>query len=94
MYVCPVFWWEDIGVALYLMMSPITMTTISNLDYLIYRICYRLCYTRLKLLLVAVTVSIIEQDYSQVLLNPGSDIIIEDDTKGFFICQSEDEVKR
>ena len=58
----------------------------------------RVCYQRLKLLLVAVTAPVAapvaDQEHSQVLLNPGSDVIICEDTKGFFICQSEEEVKR
>ncbi len=54
----------------------------------------RLCFTRLKLLLVAITVKVEDQDYNHVALNPGTDAVIDEDSKGFFICESEDEVKR
>ena len=43
---------------------------------------------------MAVTVKVEDQDYNHVVINPGTDAIIDDDTKGFFICESEDEVKR
>ena len=40
------------------------------------------------------TVKVEDQDYNHVVINPGAEAIIDDDTKGFFICESEDEVKR
>ena len=43
---------------------------------------------------MAITVKKEDLDYQYVALNPGHDAVIEEDTTGFFICQSEDEVKR
>lgn len=55
------------------------------------------CFSRLKLLLIAVSSSAGEQ-VGRVILNPsmrrGPPVIIDSDTKGFFMCQSDDEAKR
>ncbi|KAK2146163.1 hypothetical protein LSH36_628g03007 [Paralvinella palmiformis] len=52
----------------------------------------QICYTKLNILLLAVAIPHNQQ--TTVLLNPGSDVIIEKYVKGFFVCQSEDEAKR
>ena len=55
---------------------------------------FRVCFVKLKLLLVAVALRKEDEDRNEVLLNPGSKVKIDEDTIGFFICQSEDEAKR
>ena len=55
---------------------------------------FRLCFTKLKLLLVAVVQPKESQEMNEVILNPGSKVVIDDETKGFFVCEAEDEVKR
>ena len=54
------------------------------------------CFTKLNLLLVAVTYEDTESENERVriLLNPGTEFNLDDSTSGFFICESEEEVKR
>ena len=57
----------------------------------------RFCFVRLKLLLFAVMHQRAPPSSklaSRIVLNPGSDVIVDSTTKGFFIGQSEDEAKR
>jgi potassium large conductance calcium-activated channel subfamily M alpha protein 1 len=54
---------------------------------------YRLCFTKLKLLLLAIEIKGEDGRDSKISINPrGSKI--QASTQGFFIAQSADEVKR
>ncbi|CAD5125529.1 DgyrCDS13736 [Dimorphilus gyrociliatus] len=53
-----------------------------------------ICFCKLKLLLIAISVYSEDGEDYQVVLNAGIDYIIDRDTKAFFICESEEEVKR
>ena len=54
----------------------------------------RMCFLKLKLLLVAIEARSEDGSESCIAINPGSNIKIENNTQGFFIAQSADEVKR
>lgn len=54
----------------------------------------KICYRQLKLLLVAATREHGPYNEVTVVLNPGKDFVITPRTKGFFICQTEEEAKR
>ncbi len=57
--------------------------------------CCRMCFLRLKLLLIAIEARGAEETAeSCIAINPGPNIKIEPNTQGFFIAQSADEVKR
>ena len=53
-----------------------------------------MCFTKLKLLLIAIEARSEDGSESCIAINPGSSIKIEQNTQGFFIAQSADEVKR
>ena len=53
-----------------------------------------MCFLKLKLLLVAIEARSEDGTESCIAINPGSNIKIENNTQGFFIAQSADEVKR
>ncbi|BFZ03423.1 hypothetical protein BsWGS_06464 [Bradybaena similaris] len=53
-----------------------------------------LCFTKLKLLLLAIEVRQEESRESTLAINPGSKVKIENATQGFFIAESAEEVKR
>lgn len=53
----------------------------------------RLCFTKLKLLLLAIEVKGIEGQDTKISINPRG-AKIQANTQGFFIAQSADEVKR
>lgn len=54
---------------------------------------FRLCFTKLKLLLLAIEVRGIEGADTKISINPRGAKIVAN-TQGFFIAQSADEVKR
>ncbi len=54
----------------------------------------RMCFLRLKLLLIAIEARGDDSQESCIAINPGPNIKIEPNTQGFFIAQSADEVKR
>lgn len=54
----------------------------------------RLCFTKLKLLLLAIEVRQEETRESTLAINPGPKVKIENATQGFFIAESAEEVKR
>lgn len=54
---------------------------------------FRLCFTKLKLLLLAIEVKGIEGADTKISINPKGAKIVAN-TQGFFIAQSADEVKR
>lgn len=54
----------------------------------------RLCFSKLKLLLLAIEVRQEDGRESTLAINPGSKIKIENATQGFFIAESAEEVKR
>lgn len=54
---------------------------------------FRLCFTKLKLLLLAIEIKGEEGADSKISINPRS-AKIHANTQGFFIAQSADEVKR
>lgn len=59
--------------------------------------CYshnRQCFTKLKLLLIAIEARSEDGTESCIAINPGPNIKIESNTQGFFFAQSADEVKR
>jgi potassium large conductance calcium-activated channel subfamily M alpha protein 1 len=53
-----------------------------------------ICYTKLKLLLLAVELSNENGIGSHLTINPGSAVKIESGTRGFFIAGSSDETKK
>lgn len=54
-----------------------------------------ICFTKLKLLLMAIEVSDSNEDGSaNIVINPKGDHRIKSNTQGFFMAQSADEVKR
>lgn len=55
---------------------------------------FRLLFTRLGLLLLAIELKDDEKKECNVAINPGPNTIIQPQTQGFFIAQSADEVKR
>jgi len=54
----------------------------------------RLCFSKLKLLLIAVEGRGDNGADSSVAINPGPTFIIESNTQGFFFAESADDVKR
>lgn len=54
----------------------------------------RLCFVKLKLLLIAIEARSGQQKDSCIAINPGANVKIEHNTQGFFIAQSAEEVKR
>lgn len=54
----------------------------------------RMCFLKLKLLLVAIEARSEDGTESCIAINPGPNIKIDPNTQGFFIAQSADEVKR
>ena len=54
----------------------------------------RLCFTKLKLLLLAIEVRQEDTRESTLAINPGPKVKIENATQGFFIAESAEEVKR
>lgn len=54
----------------------------------------RLCFMRLKLLLIAIETKREDGSDASIAINPGSFVKVEATTHGFFIAQSADEVKR
>ena len=55
---------------------------------------FRLCFSKLKLLLIAIESKSDLASDSSIAINPGPHIKIDPSTQGFFIAQSADEVKR
>lgn len=55
---------------------------------------FRLCFVKLKLLLLAIEITQEEGADSKISINPKSGTKLTPDTQGFFIAQSADEVKR
>lgn len=55
---------------------------------------HRLCFMRLKLLLIAIETKRESGSDASIAINPGSFVKVEQMTQGFFIAQSADEVKR
>lgn len=55
---------------------------------------FRLCFSKLELLLLAIEVRTEDGRESTLAINPGSKIKIENATQGFFIAESAEEVKR
>ena len=55
---------------------------------------FRLCFTKLKLLLLAIEVRQEDTRESTLAINPGPKVKIENATQGFFIAESAEEVKR
>lgn len=55
---------------------------------------YRLCFVKLKLLLLAIEVHSDDSSESKIAINPKKKVKITLNTQGFFIAQSADEVKR
>jgi len=54
----------------------------------------RLCFIKLKLLLIALEVRSEENGACTIAINPGPEIKIDGNTQGFFIAESADDVKR
>ncbi|ESO01702.1 hypothetical protein HELRODRAFT_174673 [Helobdella robusta] len=54
----------------------------------------RLCFLKLKLLLIAIEAKQEGADESYILINPRYDVKLESNIRGFFIAESADEVKR
>jgi hypothetical protein len=54
----------------------------------------RLCFTKLKLLLIAVEGRGDDGAGSSLAINPGPSVVIDSSTQGFFIAESADDVKR
>ena len=63
-------------------------------DELVVLIFYRICYIKLKLLLLAIGVKSDDGQETSIAINPGTHIIIKQNTQGFFVAQSADEAKR
>lgn len=55
---------------------------------------FRICFTKLKLLLLAVESSNESGIGSHLSINPGSNVKVEAGTRGFFIAGSFEEIKR
>ena len=55
---------------------------------------FRMCFIKLKLLLIAIEARSEDGSESCIAINPGPNIKIDTRTQGFFIAQSADEVKR
>ncbi|GIX69190.1 hypothetical protein CEXT_360271 [Caerostris extrusa] len=53
-----------------------------------------LCFVKLKLLLLAIEILHDDGSDSKISINPKSQVKLTQDTQGFFIAQSADEVKR
>lgn len=67
---------------------------IDSIFYHIFSIPIRLCFTKLKLLLLAIEIKATEEGAdSKISINPRG-AKIQANTQGFFIAQSADEVKR
>jgi Holliday junction resolvase-like predicted endonuclease len=64
---------------------------LTNYEYFTY---FRLCFSKLELLLLAIEVRQEDGRESTLAINPGSKIKIENATQGFFIAESAEEVKR
>ena len=65
--------------------------------HLIYTFCSfkkRICYTKLKLLLLAIESCNENGVGSHLSINPGSSVKVEAGTRGFFIAGSVEEIKR
>lgn len=62
-------------------------------SYLTIFFSHRLCFTKLKLLLLAIEIKGNESSDSKISINPRGAKIVAN-TQGFFIAQSADEVKR
>lgn len=56
--------------------------------------CFRLCFAKLKLLLLAIEVRSDEGKESTLAINPGPKVKLQTATQGFFIAESTEEVKR
>lgn len=54
----------------------------------------RLCFSRLKLLLIAIEARRSDSAESCIAINPGPELKIEAHIQGFFIAESADDVKR
>lgn len=55
---------------------------------------FSICYTKLKLLLLAIESSNENGIGSHLSINPGSSVKVEAGTRGFFIAGSVEEIKR
>lgn len=55
---------------------------------------FRLLFTRLGLLLLAIELKDEEKKECNIAINPGAHTVIQPQTQGFFIAQSSEEVKR
>ena len=55
---------------------------------------HRLCFTKLKLLLIAIEARGENGGGSSLAINPGPNVKIDSTTQGFFIAESADDVKR
>jgi hypothetical protein len=55
---------------------------------------FRICFTKLKLLLLAVEISNEDGSGSHLTINPGTQVHIEFGTRGFFVAGSSEETKR
>lgn len=68
----------------------------SIIDYVCWKTycIFRLCFTKLKLLLIAIEVKLEDGMTGTIAINPGPDAKVEAGTQGFFIAQSDEEAKR
>jgi len=57
-------------------------------------VCVRLCFARLKLLLIAVEARKSDTNDSCLAINPGPELKLEPHIQGFFIAESAEDVKR
>jgi len=55
---------------------------------------FRLCFMKLKLLLIAIEIKRDDGANNSIAINPGVSVKIESASQGFFIAQSANEVKR
>ena len=55
---------------------------------------FRLCFMKLKLLLIAIEVRRPDGQGSFIVINPKYDVKLEPNIQGFFIAESADDVKR
>lgn len=55
---------------------------------------YRLCFVKLKLLLLAIEIPNEDSSDTKITINPKKKIKLGHNTQGFFMAQSADEVKR
>lgn len=65
----------------------------SAYNLYLFAFCFRLCFTKLKLLLLAIEIKGESGRDSKISINPRG-VKIMPNTQGFFIAQSADEVKR